>query len=520
MPFSRRALIQYTALWPFLGFALSPTGANGRANRLVIADEGGDRGLPAPFLHHKDGIGYLYTSYIFDTLIAQDRTGKLVGGLARAWQLSSDGLSCTITLRDNIRWHDGSPLTAKDVVFTVAYMAKHPYLFVSTVKIARAVALSANRLNILLREPDAGLLSGTLLNLPILPEHLYAGHASPERFTSGSALMGSGPYRFSGYDRAEGRYFFKGNTDYYRGDPLFDQMAIVTMGPDAALRAMRSGEVDLIPFLPYDRVTQARSMGFQVVTAASNHVVRLLFNNRNRFQDRDRRHALAFAIHRKALIETVRQGEAAPAETGFFQPNSPWGGDTALPPYAFDPQQAQTLLSKSGWSRDQHKRWCSDGEVIHLTLVTDTPLRREAVVVSEQLESIGLSVDVRILERTALREALRSGNFDLSLLSTSTMGDPSDLARYLAGDFWNGDYFAGSREMTALLEQQAQVVSLHQRKALLAKFQALYAYELPSYMLFNPNYATAHNHKIAPRFLPDGVAIGIPTSVHKSVLVG
>jgi peptide/nickel transport system substrate-binding protein len=498
---------------------LAPTvvGAqDGGRQRLVITDAKGDRGMLAPYLHHKDGPGYLYTTYVFDALVGQDDAGRPEPALASAWTMSADGLVFDIHLNARARWHDGQPVTAGDVAFTFDYMATHPYAFASIAGVAKAEVVAADHVRIHLKRPDASFLSSTLVALPILPQHVYSSETAPERFTDAQAAIGSGPYKLARYDKAQGRYLLDRNPDYYRATPKFEQVAIVQMAPEPSLEAMKAGEVDVVSNLPMDRLPQAEAAGAKVLTAPSNHPVRLTFNHRRRFADRAVRLAVAQALDRQTLVDIVYRGAAIVAETGYFQKDSSWGVETPAP--AHDPEKSRALLRDAGWTTSADGRWTLDGNPVRLSLVTDKNFARLATVIAGQLESFGLPVDVRILETAALQDGLKSEDYDLALLASSTMGDPGGIARRVIGDAWSSDRFPDKTgEMKRLLDEQAVTTDPQARLSLLHRFQALYAEELPSLMLVNPIWATAYDDKVTPRFLPDGIAIGIPSGLHKSM---
>ncbi|MDP0929763.1 ABC transporter substrate-binding protein [Paracoccus onubensis] len=487
---------------------------------LVITDTRGDRGMLAPYVHARNGIAYLYTSYVFDSLIAQNAKGELVPGLAESWTLSENGLTADLRLNPKASWHDGQPVTAQDAAFTFSYMAQNPYPFASIGNIDRAEAISDHHLRLTLKKRDAGLFSGLLLALPVLPRHIYSSQTDPGHFASPAAATGSGPYRLVEYDKAQGRYALKANPDYYRGKPLFDALMIVTMSDDAALQALNNGEVDVISYLPPERAGDAKAAGRQVVAARSGHVVKIGFNHEEMFADADMRQALAYALDRQAILDiTSARGEAALADTGYFQSGSPWRENVADPAYAHDPGHAADLLEKQGLTRGASEKWQRDGVPVTLRLLADGAQARVAQVVTDQLEAFGFTVDLRLMEQAALQAVPTGGDYDLLISSTSTTGDPSDIANRVTGQSWNADRYHGDGRLDAILKEAGQSATPDERLTHLHEFQRLYARELPSLMLLDPVMATAHNDRVDLSFMPDGALIGIPTTIDKSAFV-
>ncbi|MGH0002162.1 ABC transporter substrate-binding protein [Pseudovibrio ascidiaceicola] len=494
-------------------------GIAGPKNQLVITDARGDRGMLAPYVHGRNGIGYLYTTYVFDSLLGQSKDGELVPALARRWTVSKDGLTCDVYLDLRASWHDGQQVTAADAAFTFSYMKEHPYVFVSVDNVREAEVVSPDHLKLSLKKPDAGLLNGLLLSMPVLPKHVYQDVAEPQRFAAPEAVIGSGPYRLVEYSKAQGRYLLEGNADYFLGKPKFKHIAIVKMSTDAALRAAQAGDIDVISYLPPDRLEQAEEIGLNVAKAFSHHSVRLGFNHSGRFKDKSLRHAIAYAIDRPAIIKTVFQETADVADTGFFQEESVWHSKEQHPAYAFDLQRASDLLISNGWTREEDGVWYRDGEQVALRLLASRRESKTAKVIAEQLETFGIELDVRILERAALQDSLTEGNYDLALYASGTLGDPNGIMRRVFGSKWASDDYSGE-ELRSLAIAQSVATTLKERQEILGEFQNVYSEELPAYAIANPYMVTAYNDKLSSlKFMPGGVAIGVPSALHKSYLV-
>ncbi len=505
-----------------LGYmAVAPAGAMAEDDRpLVITDARGDYGLLAPYAHMIRGPGYLYTSYVFDALLDQDTDGAIVPGLAQSWQVSDDLTQYDLTLNPAAKWHDGTPVTAGDALFTINTMKEHRHPFVSLGLVATAEAPDDHHVRITLSRPDAGFVRNVLVTMMILPHHIYEGQADPTRFAEPVAATGSGPYRLAQYDKAQGRYFLERNPDYYRGTPRFSQIVIVRMTPEAALQGMRAGDVDVMSDLPHDLVPQAQEMGMGVLTTSSGHPERLVFNHRGLFSDRGLRHAMAHMVDRDALVAIAARGAATAAAPGYFQPGSPWRSDRAPVGYAHDTARAAELLTQAGWVPGADGRWRVDGEPVELRLVTDGRHRRVATVVAEQIETFGIPVDFRVMERAALQQVVQDGDFDLMVLSGSTIGDPGAILNRVFGHSWSSDRYPDpSGEMRALIEAQAALRDMAERRALLHRFETFYATELPSLMLINAIWGVAHNDRVAPVYLPDGIASGIPMALPRSIFL-
>ncbi len=489
------------------------------AKTLIIADSRGDRGMLSPYVHHKNGFGYLYTGYVFDTLLGQNKDSSITSGLAQTWEVSDNGTVYNIELARNAQWHDGTPVTAKDVAFTFSYTAQHPYTFAPQGSIHSVEAVSDHHVRITLKHPDNSLPTTTLVSLPILPRHIFQGQDTPNQFTTAKSATGSGPYKLANYDKALGRYILTRNAAFYGNDAKFDKLAIIRMRPDAAIQAAKSRQIDVISKLPYSRIAAAKQAGLNVSTASSNHPARLAFNHFKRFQDKTLRHALAYVIDRKAILDIVYQGGGTIAETGYFQKDSPWHAEQNDPQYTHDLIKATSLLKKHGWTRNGAGRWEENGKPVQLNLISGKKFKNLAKVVGAQLESFGVAVDIRIMGRSEMSSQIKANDYDLALLTISTNGDPATIARRVFGRSWKGERFQRNEEMKAVIKAQQQIQDPKERKKLLHRFQELYADELPSYMLVNPYWSVAYNDKATPYFMPNGVAFGIPLAVHRYAFI-
>ncbi|WP_316858657.1 ABC transporter substrate-binding protein [uncultured Cohaesibacter sp.] len=488
------------------------------SDRLVIAEAKGDRGLPAPYAHQKAGPAYIYTSYIFDTLLGQDKTGAPAPALASSWTVSDDGLSYDLMLNPKAQWHDGKPVTAEDVAFTFSYMKEHPYNFVSVANVEKIESLAADHVRLTLKERDAGMITSKLISLPILPRHIYEKVAIPERFTGKQATIGSGPYKLVSYDKAQGRYLYERNETYYLGQPKYKQLAAIRMTPSTAIEAIANGQVDLYNSFPMEQLGAARKAGLSVMTYLSNHPVKLLFNHQGKFKQTEMRQALAYAIDRQRLVDVAYPGKGEVAETGFFQRESPWHKDQDDPDYKYDKEKASQLFMEQGWIFDDGV-WSQNGDPVVLQLVTNKSFKKLATVLAEQLTDFGIKTETRVMEDAAMHAAFRDGAFDIALETASTMGDPdSVIFRIFSKSPKSDKYFVNGR-MKKLLIDQAAASSVGERAAMMHEFQALYARELPAYMLVNPLWAVVHSANVEPLYMKTGISFGIPMAIPKRILM-
>lgn len=169
--------------------------ASGQVKEVRIADSKGDWGYPNPYRHYPRGPGYVRMSWVFDTLVWKDQKG-FIPALAQSWSLDPKKLAFTFKLNPKAKWHDGRPLTAQDVVFSLEYYKKHPYSWISVDSVDRAVAEDPQTVTVYLAKAYSPFISDIGGTMPVLPKHIWEGVGNPEAFDDPKAYVGSGPYLF------------------------------------------------------------------------------------------------------------------------------------------------------------------------------------------------------------------------------------------------------------------------------------------------------------------------------------
>ncbi|GEO82686.1 ABC transporter substrate-binding protein [Pararhodospirillum oryzae] len=479
-----------------------------RGTRFVIADEVGDWGIPSPYLHDRRGPGFILTSLVFDTLIWKDATGAFVPSLAETWTVDDTG--ATFTLHPKARWHDGVPVTADDVVFTVGMFREFPLASLDLSRIQSVRALDDHTVRFEMTQPFAPFLATIAGVMPIVGRHLHGAVETPMTLGLPQAAIGSGPFRLEHYDRVQGATLFRANHAYHRGRPTVEEIAFVRMTPPVAVAGVRKGTVDLATSVPVRDAESLAAAGVRLLVHDTGHPVRLKYNTRHPvLADGRVRRAFAHFIDRKRVIETVYLGWAVPWDPRGLAPLA----DPARDPYPFDPGAGQRLLEQAGWSRTPDGPWIRENEAVRLDLLAPRAQESLARLIGQQLGAQGLGVAVRLLDRGAFDEALRQGAYDLALTSHGLLGDPDVFRQGVLGTRPDSDRYTANPDLVAALEAQVTQTDPARRQALLARAGELYARDLPSYVLVSPRRAA-----VAPEpffFTPGGVGPGVPSVLNK-----
>jgi len=468
---------------------------------------GDDWGFPSPFAFYPRGPGYIRMSLLFDTLTWKDEEG-VIDWLAEEWSSSEDAKEWTFTLRSDLTWHDGQPLTAKDVAFTYRYFTTHRAGIQWSWpldKIADAVADGERRVTITLNEPIADPHAMLFGSLPVIPEHIWKGVDEPVRFTGDVAVVGSGPFTLVEYNKEEGRYRYGANADYFNGRPLVDRLTFIKVENEAL--ALETGGVDAARFWgkEIEAVRALQETGeYASIEGPSFWVLQMIFNTQKEpFHQVEVRQAIAHAVNRVRIVDQVTHGGAIVANLGILSPFTEWANPD-LPSYPHEPERARDLLAEAGVSD------------LELELLTTGDYAREAELIEEDLEAVGIEVQVRTGDRTTVDGLLREGGFDLAINGHGGIANPAMLETptWPAGVYQNEIY-------DQLYAEQAQTLDPERRLELVWELQSIVAEELPVLTLWHPKMWTVYNpEKLDTWFYTDGgIGFGIPLPMNKLVFL-
>jgi peptide/nickel transport system substrate-binding protein len=493
---------------------------------LTIADATGDWGVPNPFGHYLRGPGYIRMTLIFDSLVWKDEKGY-GKGLAESWEWLPEEKAWRFTLRSGVKWHDGKPFTARDVVFSFEYYAKHPYPYISTNQVTKAVALSDREVKLFLSEPYAPFLDYIAASIPILPEHLWKEAADPKAFAGPASLIGTGPYKLLEYSREHGTYRFAAVPDHYLGDAKIKEIRFVKLTWEMSLAALKRGEVDVTQ-IPPDMAESLGKDGFRIVSNEGDWVAKMLMNHRQPPLDQvEVRQALAYLIDRNALVQTTLRGHGLPGSPGLAPPNSPWANPEVTRWYPYDRQKAVELLQKAGYKLEGN-RWTKDGQPLKLELLaasgamgmTGAPSERQGEFIKNQLTQAGIEVDLRVMDPKTVDSRQAAWQFQLSLTGTGGLGcDPEAFSRLYTRDIFFGARWKGSPEFQEAIRQAQQEMNPEIRKNWVWKVQELGARDLPDLPLYYPRSYWASNDKVRLWYTFQGVGNGAPIPQNKLIFV-
>ena len=402
------------------------TGSNSQELREITLCEswnfdGGFSVLQAPALHNGTfGLLY-YLDNFYETLVRYDN-GEIIPGLAEKWEVSSDALTYTFTLKQGIKFSDGEELNAEVVKLNFDNMPailgdSNGVFGLTSTLLDEVTVVDEYTVAVKLTTPYYGALQDFTLPLPM-------GIMSPNAFNEDGSLsesvktqtMGSGPYMYNG-QKENDVYTFVRNPYYDRGEPDVDIFHVkVIPDNDAKLLALRNGEVDMLlsannmSYDAYQELSQDTSFG----TLTSDAVIqtRILGINpvSQPFEDVEIRQAVNYAINKESICQNIFSGVEVPAES-VMDPALPYC-DIDTGSYHYSPEQAVKLLEDAGW-------FDVDGDGVR---------EKDGVKLST---SISCSSDLAMLEdvTAAVAEDLKAVGFEVTTSSKETMTYYQDVNR-------------------------------------------------------------------------------------------
>lgn len=430
---------------------------------------------------------------IYETLVRVGEGGAIEPGLATRWEVSPDGKEWTFHLRQGVRFHDGTPLDAEAVVYSLerqrdprhpAYQQDFSYrsLFNNVVHV---MALDRGTVRIALEQPYAPFLANlSMFSMAIVSPRAVARQGDDFR----RHPVGTGPFRFVEWQPGE-RLTLEANPSYWGGTPKLRRLTFVPVrDPRQRLLALEGGTLHVAENLaPRDLQFVALHPELQALRADSDTVGYLAMNTRRApFDDVRIRRAVNLAIDKQRIVRLAYQGVAREASGPL--PPSMWG-HVELPRTGHDPAAARRLLIEAGWL-DAEGRPRAARRLRLYTPSTPRPYlpdpERVARMIAADLRDVGIDVEVVVSDFTAHLHAVANGEHDLCLLGwTADNGDPDNLLYTLfhSDNAWPGSAsnlsFLVDPELDGVLRWAQETLDHAQRVKLYARAQRIIAERAP-----------------------------------------
>jgi peptide/nickel transport system substrate-binding protein len=447
-----------------------------------------------------DGPSHEVGSLIYDGLVQTDRHLNHIPQLAESWSFSPDCRTLTFALRSDVKWHDGRPFTADDVVFTYQAMThpKTPTAYKDSFSMIGTVeALDPYTVRVEYTKPFARALSSW--SIAILPKHLLAPYVAEGRLRESPQNrhpIGTGPYRFDEWRSGE-KIVLVANRDYWDGPPYLGRVVYRVIPSQATIfLELKAQGVDQssLTALQYTRQTHypAFAKAFRKFRYPSNTYTFFGFNLKDpRFADVRVRRAFAHAINKQEIIDGVRAGLAREA-TGPIRPGT-WAYTDQVRQYPYDPEKARQLLAEAGW-RDRNGDGViedAQGRPFAFTIQTNQgneERKKIAEIIQQRLEDVGVRAEIQVIEWASfVSEYLKKRRFEAVVMGFGVGTDPDQFVIWhssqMGPDQMNRLSFANP-EVDRLLEAGRASCHETERVAHYRRFQEILAEEQPMIFLY------------------------------------
>ncbi len=439
--------------------------------------------------------------YIYESMLERDnKTLELVPKLAESWEIAPDHLTYTFHLRRDVKWQDGVPLTADDVVYTFdrildpkvdAARLRNYYRDVKEID-----KLDDYTIRFLYARPYFRALE-MIGGVAIIPKHLYDDGQDFNSHSANRAPMGSGPYRF--VEWKTGRHIVLTRNDSYWGELPAITGIVFKVIPDSTVsfQLLKKGAVDVGSMRAIQWVRQTEGPSFKGKFTKHRYYLPnysyIGWNMRSPlFSDRRVRTAMTMMLNRKEILDKILLGQGEVIASLFYKFGEQV--DPKIEPVPYDPAGARKLLAEAGWKdTDRDGVLDKDGVPFRFELLSaagSSTARSISLFMKEDLAKMGIEMEIRQLEWATMIKLLNERKFDAAMLAWS-MGliqDPYQL--WHSSQAAEGSNFVGFDDPRAdtLIEEARQEFDDAKRNEMYREFQWIVHEEQPyTFMYSSPS---------------------------------
>jgi peptide/nickel transport system substrate-binding protein len=415
----------------------------------------GDPGNAVNVITTGDRYGLMEIKALYSPLYMYNGKDNVKYFLAESMTPSADFLTYTAKLRKDVKWHDGQPFTADDVVFTYEQMLKEENggwarsQLIFNNKPVKVEKVDDFTVKFTLPEVSMGAFEA-LGNIFIMPKHVYEGETNIANSTKNATPVGTGPYKFKEYKAGESVTFEK-NDDYFLGAPKISKVVYrIIMDANTATMALQKGEINALAIQPADASKFKDSSKVTLKPYDEGRIGYLAFNLSSKaVQAKEVRQAIAFGLNRDEIntasyVSTEFSKPAysiLPKKATYFTDN--------VEKFKFDTKKAKDLVSKAGASNLKLK----------LAYIANNPIQqKQAAVIQHNLKAIGINVELKGMDGTALSQKMQSVHTDFDMyLGGYIMGIDPDTFNSLFVTGGSANYMHYSNKKVDDLFNQGRV---------------------------------------------------------------
>ena len=455
---------------------------------------------------------------IFASLVSVDEKGNPIADLAENWEISSDNLVYTYHLKKDLKFSDGSPLTADDVAFTLTLLDDPSYSGYTDISQAAIKGADAYKngnsesiegikiidpLTIEITTEKVNPLSLTLLGGQVLSKAYYGKDYKKGNLDYLKELyskpLGSGPYKLDKYITGQ-EIRYVANENYYGGKPKIENLIFKVTSKDTSLQLFQKGETDYDGFTTdQDTIDQLKGLGFANVRIRTVPDYGLIYLNNQKpyLKDKSVRQALIYGLDRQKIIDIKYNGYGEVANV----PTAPkiWSySEDGVNKYEFNPEKAKELLDEAGWKIGSDGIREKDGEKLKLSYLTSKNTDQTIPVAKEDYKEIGIDFQPEVMDANTMFGKLNSGDYDLVNVRTSGLVDPNDSVLEFSSQAAPGQNVSGysNQEVDKLIKEGVSTVDTDKRKETYKKLYQELSNDPPVILLDYRKSVSAWNSRI------------------------
>ncbi len=464
-----------------------------------------DATILIPFLADDSASGGI-CGLVYNGLTKVDKDLKVVGDLAKSWEVSDDKLRIIFKLRENVIWQDGVEFTAEDVKFTFETILNPdnavPYI-ASFQDIENIRVIDKHTIEFVYKKPYAPAL--LKLGMGIIPKHLFKGiNIRDSKYAR--APVGTGPYILDVW-KTDQHMILNSYKDYFDGEPYISKY-VERIIPDQAVQFLEliTGGIDYMSLSPYQYKYRTETIKFNQrfnkYKYLAHQYTYIGYNLKDpMFSDKRVRQALSYAIDKEAIIEGVLMGLGEECSGPFIKNTYAYNDDVKKYPY--DPDKARELLAEAGWEdTDADGILDKNGQPFSFKLITNQGNKQRedvATITQRNWQDIGIKVEVQTIAFvTFLKEFVDKRNFQALILGWTMPIDPDCYNVWHSETIKEGGLnFIGynNPEVDKLIEAARGTYDISERAKCYQKIHALIAEEQPYTFLYFPYALPAVNKR-------------------------
>jgi peptide/nickel transport system substrate-binding protein len=459
-------------------------------------------------LNTDSSYGFTAIEIMFDSLVGTNDKGDYVPKLAEKWDVSPDFTTFTFHINPKANWHDGQPVTAKDIAYTINIISNKETATNRASQISLLVGTDADgksangtvdgvkvidnkTVQFITKKPvdPISVMEKIGTNIRFVPEHILKDTAPKDLAAHKmwrEPTVGNGAFKFVKY--ATDQYIeYARNDNYYLGKPKLERLFLRIMPATTAVAALEKGEIDLtagagigeIPISDWDKVQKLTNVN--AVTFVSKGYQYMEFNHKQAFfKDPKVRQAFYYGVNRKLIVDTLLKGNGLALE-GPYTPLYKYVNST-LKVREFDPVKAKQLLTEGGWDFNRE---------LSLLVPTGNKVREQSGdIIVANLQQAGVKVKIQKMDFATMQARRKTGDYDMSLVGWSDILDPDVSSQYRTGGVYNNGKYSNPK-VDELMDLGIVTPEYNARKKVYDEFQSVIYNDPAAVILYSPNALVA-----------------------------